>query len=365
VVLLILAGITITYVMGDNSIFKKAQEAAGKTNQAGQDELEGLNRIDNFIKKETNKKPIIKRIGVVSKTINSLTIEAIGADDDKEQLKYKLYIGNSKENLILHSEEKEGTSNVSVQWEVLSLQEYTKYFYKVEVTDGIDIVTTDVKEVMTNRTNTTPTVANSQIEEKTINSMIIKANATDAEDDKLIYTIYFGETADKLTKQTTMEEQNKGEGITFTKTDLKEYTLYYYRIDVSDEWDTTEGVVQEVRTYCSGKGAVCEGTTTCTHCNEEGKCSYRGKSSSTTNSGVFCSRCNTTQMVTTKTYTCGCNGKVTRVEKICNARGHIFSGKSYSNTCGRCQGTKIVPCSHGKTEQHEICSHNKVGQHDD
>jgi len=31
VVLLILAGITITYVMGDNSIFKKAQEAKLKT----------------------------------------------------------------------------------------------------------------------------------------------------------------------------------------------------------------------------------------------------------------------------------------------------------------------------------------------
>ncbi len=33
VVLLILAGITIMYTMGENSIFKKAQEAKDKTNQ--------------------------------------------------------------------------------------------------------------------------------------------------------------------------------------------------------------------------------------------------------------------------------------------------------------------------------------------
>ena len=37
VVLLILAGITIMYVMGDNSIFKKAQEAKDKTEQAIKD----------------------------------------------------------------------------------------------------------------------------------------------------------------------------------------------------------------------------------------------------------------------------------------------------------------------------------------
>ena len=97
---------------------------------------------------------------------------------------------------------------------------------------------------------------------KTTNSIKIKAGATDTEDDKLIYTIYFGETADKLAKQTTIEEQNKGEKITFEKAELKEYTLYYYRIDVSDEWDTTEGIVQEVRTFCSGLGADCLRTNT-------------------------------------------------------------------------------------------------------
>ncbi len=39
--------------------------------------------------------------------------------------------------------------------------------------------------------------------------------------------------------------------------------------------------------------------------------------------------------------------------------------RTYPQICGLCQGTKNVPCSHEKTEQHEICIHDKVGQHDD
>ena len=54
VVLLILAGITITYVMGDNSIFKKAQEAKNKTEEAMQNEQEYLNNLGNTIGDYTN-----------------------------------------------------------------------------------------------------------------------------------------------------------------------------------------------------------------------------------------------------------------------------------------------------------------------
>ena len=45
--LLILAGITIMYVIGDNSIFRKAQDAKNKTNQVIRDEQEYFNNIDN------------------------------------------------------------------------------------------------------------------------------------------------------------------------------------------------------------------------------------------------------------------------------------------------------------------------------
>jgi len=54
VVLLILAGITIMYVMGDNSIFKLAQEAKDKTDQAIKDEKEYFNDIENTINEYVN-----------------------------------------------------------------------------------------------------------------------------------------------------------------------------------------------------------------------------------------------------------------------------------------------------------------------
>ena len=49
VVLLILAGITISLVFGENGIIKKAQEAANKTEQETEKEQTELNKIDNFI----------------------------------------------------------------------------------------------------------------------------------------------------------------------------------------------------------------------------------------------------------------------------------------------------------------------------
>ncbi len=54
VVLLILAGITITYVMGDNSIIKKAQEAKNKTEDAIQKEQNEIGELANLLKEEYN-----------------------------------------------------------------------------------------------------------------------------------------------------------------------------------------------------------------------------------------------------------------------------------------------------------------------
>ena len=58
VVLLILAGITIMYTMGDNSIFKKAQEAKNKTEEAIKNEQTYLENLANKLEEEygTNQK---------------------------------------------------------------------------------------------------------------------------------------------------------------------------------------------------------------------------------------------------------------------------------------------------------------------
>lgn len=52
IVLLILAGVTLNMVMGDNGIIKKAQIAKEKTNQAVKNEEDNLNYIENLLNSE-------------------------------------------------------------------------------------------------------------------------------------------------------------------------------------------------------------------------------------------------------------------------------------------------------------------------
>ncbi len=54
VVLLILAGITIVYVFVDNGIFKLAQEAKNRTENAIQEEKDYINKIDNMVNEYIN-----------------------------------------------------------------------------------------------------------------------------------------------------------------------------------------------------------------------------------------------------------------------------------------------------------------------
>ena len=54
VILLILAGVTLMYTMGDNSIFQKAQEAKNKTEEGIKNEQEYMNSIDNMVNEYLN-----------------------------------------------------------------------------------------------------------------------------------------------------------------------------------------------------------------------------------------------------------------------------------------------------------------------
>lgn len=86
VVLLILAGITITYVLGDNSIFKLAQDAKNKTEEAKNDEQEYFNNIGNTIDKYINGNGGGSGTGdrVDVSTITTITTKNILAKDSLE-----------------------------------------------------------------------------------------------------------------------------------------------------------------------------------------------------------------------------------------------------------------------------------------
>ena len=54
VILLILAGVTMMYVMRDNSIFKRVQETKDRTDQAIQDEQTYFNQITDSMNEYVN-----------------------------------------------------------------------------------------------------------------------------------------------------------------------------------------------------------------------------------------------------------------------------------------------------------------------
>ena len=87
-------------------------------------------------------------------------------------------------------------------------------------------------------------------------------------DDELTYTLHWGTTKD-YEEEEIVKEKPSGEEITFELKNLGNYTLYYYRVDVTDGITEVEGIEGEVRTYCPT--TKCNGPfTTTTQC---GKCS--------------------------------------------------------------------------------------------
>ncbi len=84
VVLLILAGITITYVIGDNSIFKKALEAKVNTELAKIEEQAGIIYANKFIEKESGEIDEIVNKDIIDELINNgnkIEIKSMGADN--------------------------------------------------------------------------------------------------------------------------------------------------------------------------------------------------------------------------------------------------------------------------------------------
>ena len=96
---------------------------------------------------------------------------------------------------------------------------------------------------------------------KGTNYIKVNAKSTDADGDKLTYTLKYGTSSSNLNYSTDLPNQTQNTQITITTpTNLSQYTYYYWRVDVSDGKATTQGDVQtQVRTYCPGTGLTCNG----------------------------------------------------------------------------------------------------------
>ena len=104
---------------------------------------------------------------------------------------------------------------------------------------------------------------------KTTDSITVQATATDNDGDELEYTLYISETETGGYTANGTATGAAGNTVTLTATGLKEYTTYYYYVEVTDRIAKAEtGKGANVKTYCPGTGLTCEGpfTRTCDTC---------------------------------------------------------------------------------------------------
>lgn len=380
--MLILTGSTLKFVLGDNSILRKAQEAKSRTEEAIKQEQQGMQDLENKINIVTNEKPIFTKVGLISSTFSTLKLSAIATDENNEKLIYTLYLGKTEGDLVKQGEDREEIQGKEVIWEIEELDEYTKYYYQIEVTDGLTPVKTTIREVVTNRINTAPVLGTVKIErdidEEKGNLVRLTTKATDTENDKLTYILKMWKKVDeaieevelikqKPTASTTKTGITEGTEITLEITKLEEYTDYIYTLEVEDEWDKVGGTIRQVKTYCSGKHEYCHDASFCADCRSTGfcqqKCSYVSCYATVTQSNQ-CAREGTGNPYTSTNrssichssplWRCECGVEFRESGMIC--KNCVQRG--FAHPCQSCNGEPGIPCSHGLLAYHDYCSHS-------
>lgn len=176
-----------------------------------------------------------------------------------------------------------------------------------------------------------PIIASILLESKTSSSITINATAIDEDNDKLVYKLYVGESSNKLTLANTSTEMEQGIETILSKSYLTEYTTYYYRVDVTDGINITQGNVASIKTMCSGRTLTCNSAKRCSTCSGNGT--------------VSCNSSKNTYIYETSKFTCaGCrkefttNGYYKTTCSICGGgRGAYFQ----CNSCGVNTSKKI------------------------
>ena len=129
IVMLILAGVAISVLIGDGGLFDKTRNAALSYEESAQNEADEMqrwmNEIDEYLSGVSVQKPTVATLEVSDITKNSFTLVATGKDET-EIAKYEFYI-----NGVL--EKTEETSEETVSFSVTGKTASTEYKCKVKV----------------------------------------------------------------------------------------------------------------------------------------------------------------------------------------------------------------------------------------
>jgi len=212
--------------------------------------------------KTLNTKPTVEVETNVTPT--TATITATGNDADGDILLYKAIVKNASGTTIYESD-----FTTTSSWPLTSLSEKTAYTYEVKATDGYD-TTSKTGSFTTTSSNTAPVItANSDYKSgKTTTQFTIQMSATDAEGDKLTYTLYASTSQNGTYYQVGTATANSGTSTTIAVnkingTSLSQYTQYWWKLKVSDGEVSTEETEKSLRTYCPGTGSTCSLASKC------------------------------------------------------------------------------------------------------
>lgn len=239
-----------------------------------------------------NKKPILEKSDIIDITKICAKARIQGTDEDiNDILTYRIIYGENKDTLDLDGRIIQKENIVSGTEEILDIEELipgTKYYYKIEITDGKQIVHNNGEFVtIVNKKPTKATVKQLDTKKTSFN---ITARATDGDREQLEYKVYTGYSKDKLTTlHYTSPKTDSGVTITIPIINITANKEMYYRVDVSDGNETVNGNV-----FCPGTGKTCSLSKTCDNCKGTGKCSSTTYSKKSVSAGLEgqCDVCN-------------------------------------------------------------------------
>lgn len=234
IVLLILAGVSLSMIFNQNGIFSRAEQATDRYGQAKKREENLFNKTEYDIDVAMNKRPVFDYIDVIKITSNSATIKVKATDKDEEKLTYILYMGATEDNLV----EKDKKENIEQGIEVELLGEGIDTtllcYYRIDVKDAYTTVQSQVSTIQ----NKKPILEKSDIIDVT--KITAKANIQGTDEDKedvLTYRVIYGNNKDTLeTEGKILEKTNIASGTeeTLDIENLIPGTKYYYKIEVTD-----------------------------------------------------------------------------------------------------------------------------------
>ena len=203
---------------------------------------------------------------------------------------------------------------------------------------------------------------------------IFRVVATDVDGDPLLYTLYAGNSPDKLIKVDSTYN-DEGNWVFPSTSGYAPFTTFYFKVTVSDGCDTVEGQLCKATTVCYT--TKCSGpfnnTAKCDKCDGKGRLGdvcpgvFRFYEDRGVWTSMYCSNCDNRYRSRRDQWNCTVCGNG-MFKYYCGQCGKFLDSTNEwhndnSVECDACNGSGIKVgvkvCKHQKTRTHFYCSHGQ------